>query len=242
MRGARIRRGQDKSAKLPGVEEKYIIDAMDYVTAGSAAAREYVHSFRRNFLCRERTYRLRPDGLEWRDDKAVHLVRYGDIVEIHEYKGKVRGVLSAQLPRSFDYVLRCRDGEKLVLNSIHHPRFGVAESRASSCTVLVDELRRRVAAANPGVQSFNDLRWSYKLGNAATRLWYRGRPFAVPADPAHRPRPHREFRGPGGAMDRAVLARPSHRARQPGGGLSADVRHRDRAHSLQHVGEPRPAD
>jgi KDO2-lipid IV(A) lauroyltransferase len=146
---------------------------MDDVTAGSAAARAYVHSFRRNFLSSERTYRLQPDGLEWRDDKAVHLVPYGDIVEIHEYKGKVRGALSAQLPRSFDYVLRCRDGEKLVLNSIHRPRFGVAESRASSCTALVDELRRRVVAANPAVQSFNDLRWSYKLANAATRLWYR---------------------------------------------------------------------
>jgi KDO2-lipid IV(A) lauroyltransferase len=146
---------------------------MDDVTAGSAAARAYVHSFRRNFLSSERTYQLQPDGLEWRDEQAVHLVPYGDIVEIHEFKGKVRGALSAQLPRSFDYVLRCRDGEKLVLNSIHRPRFGVAESRITTCTVLVDELRRRVAAANPAVKSFNDLRWSYKLANAATRLWYR---------------------------------------------------------------------
>jgi Kdo2-lipid IVA lauroyltransferase/acyltransferase len=146
---------------------------MDDVTAGTAAERTYVHSFRRNFLSCERTYRLQPDGLEWSDEKSVHLVAYGDIVEIHEYKGKVRGALAAQLPRSFDYVVRCRDGERLILNSIHRPRFGVAESRASSCTSLVDELRRRVSAANPAMQSFNDLRWSYKLANAATRLWYR---------------------------------------------------------------------
>ena len=42
-------------------------------------------------------------------------------------------------------------------------------------------------------------------------------------------------------MGRAVPARPPHRARQPGGGLSGDVPSRDRAHSLHHVGEPRPA-
>ena len=29
-----------------------------------------------------------------------------------------------------------------------------------------------MTAANPAMQSFNDLRWSYKLANAATRVWY----------------------------------------------------------------------
>ena len=102
-----------------------------------------------------------------------HIVRYADIVEIREYKGKVFGALSAQLPRSFDYLIRGRDGEQYLLNSIHRPRFGAAENRAATCTTLVDELRRRVAAANPNVRSVNDLRWSYKLANAADRVWYR---------------------------------------------------------------------
>ena len=146
---------------------------MNDVAASAPLTREVVHSFQRNSLSPERSYRLLPDGLEWREGDATRVVRYGDIVEIREYKGKVWGALSAQLPRSFDYVLRGRDGEEYLLNSIHRPRFGAAENRAASCTVLVDELRRRVAAVNPSVRSVNDLRWSYKVANAADRLWYR---------------------------------------------------------------------
>jgi KDO2-lipid IV(A) lauroyltransferase len=146
---------------------------MNDVAASAPLTREVVHSFQRNLLSPERSYRLLPDGLEWREGNATRVVRYGDIVEIREYKGKVWGALSAQLPRSFDYVLRDRDGEEYLLNSIHRPRFGPAENRAASCTVLVDELRRRVAAVNPSVKSVNNLRWSYKLANAADRLWYR---------------------------------------------------------------------
>jgi KDO2-lipid IV(A) lauroyltransferase len=70
-------------------------------------------------------------------------------------------------------VLSSRDGDKYLLNSIHRPRFGAAENRTATCTTLVDELRRRVTAINPNVRSVNDLRWSYKLANAADRLWYR---------------------------------------------------------------------
>lgn len=146
---------------------------MNDVAASAPLTREVVHSFQRNLLSPERSYRLLPDGLEWREGDATRVVRYGDIVEIREYKGKVWGTLSAQLPRSFDYVLRGRDGEEYLLNSIHRPRFGAAENRAASCTVLVDELRKRVAAVNPSVRSVNNLRWSYKVANAADRLWYR---------------------------------------------------------------------
>lgn len=146
---------------------------MNDEAASAPLTREFAHSFQRNFLSPERSYRLLPDWLEWRERNATHVVRYGDIVEIREYKGKVWGALSAQLPRSFDYVLRARDGEIYILNSIHRPRPGAAENRAATCTTLVDELRRRVAAANPNVTSVNDLRWSYKLANAADRLWYR---------------------------------------------------------------------
>jgi len=38
---------------------------------------------------------------------------------------------------------------------------------------LVEELRRRVAAANADVKSFSDLSWSYKFANAADRASYR---------------------------------------------------------------------
>jgi KDO2-lipid IV(A) lauroyltransferase len=146
---------------------------MNDVAANAPLTREFVHSFQRNFLSPERSYRLLPDGLEWREGDATRTVRYGDIVEIREYKAKVWGAMSAQLPRSFDYVLSSRDGDKYLLNSIHRPRFGAAENRTATCTTLVDELRRRVTAINPNVRSVNDLRWSYKLANAADRLWYR---------------------------------------------------------------------
>lgn len=146
---------------------------MNDVTASSPATHEYVHSFRRNFLACERTYRLLPDGLEVRDGRSTHVVPYRDIVEIREYKSKVFGALAAELPRRFDYVLRCRDGEKIALNSIHCMGLRAVENRSASCVALVDELRRRVAAANPGVRSINDLTWTYRLANAADQAWYR---------------------------------------------------------------------
>jgi Kdo2-lipid IVA lauroyltransferase/acyltransferase len=147
---------------------------MNDVAASAPATHEFVHSFRRSPLSPERTYRLLPDGLEWRDGRSTRLIPYRDIVEIHEYKSKVFGALAAQLPRRFDYVLRCRDGEKLTVNSIHHPRFRVVENRLSSCVEFVAELRRRVAAANPGLKSFNEQpSFLYRLANATDRLGYR---------------------------------------------------------------------
>ncbi|MGB6537514.1 MAG: lipid A biosynthesis lauroyl acyltransferase, partial [Xanthobacteraceae bacterium] len=146
---------------------------MNDVTAGSTTADEFLHSVRRNIFSSEQTYRLVADGLECRDGSSTRIIPYRDIVEIHEYKSKVWGRLSAQLPRRFDYVLRCRDGEKIALNSIHRRGLRVVENRLPSCVALVTQLRERVAAANPDVKSFNKLSWPYRLANAADRAVYR---------------------------------------------------------------------
>jgi KDO2-lipid IV(A) lauroyltransferase len=149
-----------------------MIAAMNDVSASSAASGEYVHAFRRNIFASERTYRLGASGLEWRDGASSGTVAYGDIVAVHEYKSKVWGALSAELPRRFDYVLDCRDGSKIALNSVHVVRFRTAENRAASCTTFVAELKSRIAAANPNVKFLNKLSWSYRLDTAAGRAWY----------------------------------------------------------------------
>lgn len=146
-----------------------MIAAMNDVSAGSAASREYVHAFRRSIFAAERTYRLGASGLEWRDGASSGTVAYGDIVAVHEYKSKVWGALSAELPRRFDYVVDCRDGSKIVLNSVHVVPFRIAENRAASCTAFVAELKARIAAANPNVKFLNKLSWSYRLDMAAGR-------------------------------------------------------------------------
>src|SRR5579862_3111012 len=149
-----------------------MIPAMDDVTASSPASREYVHSFRRSIFAPERTYRLGTSGLEWRDNASSGAVAYADIVAVDEYKSKVWGALSAELPRRFDYVLDCRDGSKIALNSIHVVRFGVAENRAASCAAFVTELNTRIAAANPNAKFLNKLSWWYRLDTAAGRARY----------------------------------------------------------------------
>jgi KDO2-lipid IV(A) lauroyltransferase len=146
-----------------------MIAAMNDVSASSAASPEYVHSFRRRIFAAERTYRLGASDLEWRDGASSGAVTYGDIVAVHEYKSKVWGVLSAELPRRFDYVLYCRDGSKIALNSIHVVRFRTAENRAASCTSFVAELKARIAAANPNVELLSKLSWFYRLDTAAGR-------------------------------------------------------------------------
>ncbi len=145
---------------------------MNDVSASLPVIREHVHAFRRTIFSPERTYRLGADGLEWRDDAAAGAVAYRDVVAIHEYKSKVWGALSAELPRRFDYVLLCRDGTRIFLNSTHVVRFRVAENRAASCIAFVTELKARIAAANPNVKLFNTLRWSYRLAMTADRAWY----------------------------------------------------------------------
>jgi Kdo2-lipid IVA lauroyltransferase/acyltransferase len=148
---------------------------MNDVSASVAVAREHVHAFRRSVFSAERTYRLGADGLEWRDGKAEKsggAVAYRDIVAVHEYKSKVWGALAAELPRRFDYVLHCRDGTRIFLDSIHVVRFRVAENRHASCAAFVAELKARVAAANPDVKFFNTLSGSYRFAMAADRAWY----------------------------------------------------------------------
>ncbi|MGH6672397.1 MAG: lipid A biosynthesis lauroyl acyltransferase [Xanthobacteraceae bacterium] len=146
---------------------------MNDAAASSPTSREFVHSFRRNPLTSERTYTLRPEGLHWRLGQSEHIVPYSDIVEIREYRSKVWGKLAAQLPRRHDFVLLCRDGRRIALNPIHQASFGAAEDRSASCFDLIDELRRRVAAANPSVRSLNELHWSRRLTDATDRVRYR---------------------------------------------------------------------
>ena len=146
---------------------------MNDLSPSAPATREYVHSFRRNIFSSERTYRLGPDALQWREGKAVHSVPYRDIVEVREYRSKVWGALAAEMPRRIDFSLRCRDGRKIALDSVHHARFRVLENRSESCMALVDELRRRAAAANPQFKSSSGLRGSYRLALAANRVTYR---------------------------------------------------------------------
>jgi Kdo2-lipid IVA lauroyltransferase/acyltransferase len=148
---------------------------MNDVSASFAATREHVHAFRRSIFSAERTYRLGADGLEWRDEKdekSTGAVAYRDIVAVHEYKSKVWGPLAAELPRRFDYVLHCRDGTRIFLDSVHVLRFRVAENRHASCAAFVAELKARIAAANPDIKFFNKLSWSYRLAMAADRAWY----------------------------------------------------------------------
>src|SRR5579859_2499022 len=142
---------------------------MNDVSASSPSSREYVHSFRRSLFAPERTYRLGASGLEWREGASSGAVAYADIVAVDEYKSKVWGALSAELPRRFDYVLDCRDGRKIPINSIHVVRFRVAENRAASCGAFVAELKARVAAVNPSVKFLDKLSWSYRLDTAAGR-------------------------------------------------------------------------
>jgi Kdo2-lipid IVA lauroyltransferase/acyltransferase len=146
---------------------------MNDVAASPPPTCEFVHSCRRSFLTTERTYRLLADGLEVRAAGVARVVPYGDIVEIREYRSKVWGALAAQMPRRFDYVLCRRDGEKIVLSSVHYAGFRSRENRSASCFALVDALRRRVGAANADVKFVSALSWSYKFANVADRASYR---------------------------------------------------------------------
>ena len=143
---------------------------MNDVAASSPAPAEFAHSFRPNFLSAERTFRLLPDGLEWREDKATNFISYRDVVEVREYKSKVRGALAAHLSRRYDYELHCRDGARIILKSKHTVGFLVAEDRSASCSVFAGELNRRVAAANPEVKFSSAPHWSYEIDLAAQRL------------------------------------------------------------------------
>ena len=146
---------------------------MDDAAASPPQTHDYVHSCRPHLLARERTYRLAGDGLECHEGKRARLIPYGDIAELNEYKSKVFGALAAKLPRRFDYLLRCRDGEKLAINAVHHAGFRRREDRSASLSGLIGELRKRAAATNPQLKSSSTLSTSYRLSMAADRAGYR---------------------------------------------------------------------
>lgn len=145
---------------------------MNDMSASLPAVAEYTHAFRRNFLCQQRIYRLGADGLEWQDGETARIIPYRDIIAVDEYKSKVWGKLSARLPRSFDYVVRSRDGSRIALNSIHYASFREREDRSSTCTTLAAELKKRIAAINPDAKFASDLSWSYKVGLVGDRVGY----------------------------------------------------------------------
>ena len=184
---------------------------MHIAIASSSAMSEHAHSFRPNFLSSERTYRLANDGLECVDGGATQLTPYRDIVEIQEYKDKVRGPSSANQSRRFDYELRCRDGQKIVLKSKHSVGLLVAEDRSSSCNALVGELSKRVAEANPEAKFSKTLRWVYKLDIAAqgVRDW---REVARPRHPQVWHCAHRFSLKPGGLGERSRRQHQAYRA------------------------------
>jgi hypothetical protein len=105
---------------------------------------ELVHVFRPNILSTERSYRIGPDALEWKDAREDSLIAYREVSKVN--------ISSMTLPfgqAQSRCVLHPRAGGKIVVSSASYKRLGVVEDRSESYVPLVRELMTRIATANP---------------------------------------------------------------------------------------------
>jgi len=105
---------------------------------------EFVHAFRPSIFSTERSYRIGPDALEWKDARQDSRVAYSEVARVN---------ISSMTPPLGQAQSRCvlhpRSGGKIVLSSASYKRLGVIEDRSESYAPLVRELMVRIATVNP---------------------------------------------------------------------------------------------
>jgi hypothetical protein len=105
---------------------------------------ELVHAFRPGIFSTERSFRIGPDALEWKDDRQSSRIAYSEVATVN---------ISSMAPPFGQVQSRCvlhpRSGGKIVVSSASYQRLGVLEDRSASYVPLVRELMTRIAIANP---------------------------------------------------------------------------------------------
>jgi hypothetical protein len=107
---------------------------------------ELVHAFRPTIFGTERSYRIGPDALEWKDAQGASRIPYGEVAKVNI--STMASSFYGQTQKRC--VLHPRSGGKIVLSSASYKRLGVIEDRSGTYAPLVRELMTRVAGANPG--------------------------------------------------------------------------------------------
>jgi hypothetical protein len=105
---------------------------------------EFVHAFRPNVFSTERSYRIGPDALEWKDARQDSRIAYSEIAKVN-----ISSMTSPFGQAQSRCVLHPRSGGKIVVSSTSYKRLGVLEDRSESYTPLVRELMVRIATVNP---------------------------------------------------------------------------------------------
>jgi len=106
---------------------------------------ELTYSFRPGRFARERTYRLRADGVAWQDGRRGGSVPYADVGRIEVCKERFLGS-SASYWRC---VLYPKAGRKIRLGAASRSGLRRIEDRTEAYIPFVKELEARVATANP---------------------------------------------------------------------------------------------
>lgn len=105
---------------------------------------ELVHAYRPSILSTERSYRIGPDALEWKDAREGSRIAYREVAKVN---------ISSMTPPFGQPQSRCvlhpRSGGKIVVSSTSYRRLGVIEDRSESYAPLVRELMTRIATVNP---------------------------------------------------------------------------------------------
>ena len=105
---------------------------------------EFVHAFRPSVFSTERSYRIGPDALEWKDARQGSRIAYSEVARVN---------ISSMTPPFGQAQSRCvlhpRSGGKIVVSSTSYKRLGVLEDRSENYARLVRELMVRIATVNP---------------------------------------------------------------------------------------------
>jgi hypothetical protein len=116
---------------------------------------EFVHTFRPNTFSSERSFRLGPDALIWKDAKGEDRVDYGEIASLN-----IASMTPPYGKPQSRCVLHTHSGGKIVLQSMSYKRLGVVEDCTATYAALVQELMQRIIVANPEAKFIAGQPWA----------------------------------------------------------------------------------
>jgi KDO2-lipid IV(A) lauroyltransferase len=124
------------------------------------------YSFRPGPFRRIRAFRLGPSGLEGLGASPFR-VDYADVRRIDLWRYRPGGALLAAVNRLWRCRIATRSGRKFAISPAHYAGRGVVVDQSPAFQPFLEELLRRVRAANPQVEVKRSFQWRIRASRAA---------------------------------------------------------------------------
>jgi KDO2-lipid IV(A) lauroyltransferase len=127
------------------------------------------YAFRAGAFSRERTYRLTPDGLEWRSNSGQGRIDYATVREIKFYRAYMRGAHVGR--KTFWFCsIKCASGKRVVISPLHYVRYRTWEDRSQQCGSLIRPLLQELKRTDPKLEPTFERHWRMRWNRFVASL------------------------------------------------------------------------